>query len=241
MTRSDPYCGPAPTLEAVLMQWNLDPLLLAVIAAGAVGLARVASPRASVIVTGLALLAFVSPLCAATVSLLSARSVHHLVVALMLAPALAMALRRFALSQLPGAAVAGLGFAGVMVLWHWPPAYAAAWDSHAFYWVMQAGLLAAATLWWHRIICDLHRPDTAIGAALAMAGISGVMGLIGAGLTFAPRLLFSEHLSRAPLMGLDPLTDQQLAGLVMWVPGAVPLGVAALVILWRSLLEDSPA
>jgi cytochrome c oxidase assembly factor CtaG len=50
-------------------------------------------------------------------------------------------------------------------------------------------------------------------------------------------------LGMAPF-GLTPAEDQQLAGLLMWIPGGLVHAVAALVLLARSLrertLEPSP-
>ena len=48
------------------------------------------------------------------------------------------------------------------------------------------------------------------------------MGLLGALLTFAPRLLYPAYTNRILLVGGDAIADQQLAGLVMWVPASVP-------------------
>jgi cytochrome c oxidase assembly factor CtaG len=36
-------------------------------------------------------------------------------------------------------------------------------------------------------------------------------------------------------IGLDPTTDQQLAGLIMWIPGGLVHGGAALALLYLSL------
>ena len=36
-------------------------------------------------------------------------------------------------------------------------------------------------------------------------------------------------------IGLDPTTDQQLAGLIMWIPGGVLHGAAALLLPYRWL------
>ena len=58
------------------------------------------------------------------------------------------------------------------------------------------------------------------------------MGFLGALLTFSPRPLYPALAGGAAEIGLDPLADQQLAGLRMWVPGCVPyLGGA----LWLTL------
>jgi len=45
------------------------------------------------------------------------------------------------------------------------------------------------------------------------------MGLLGAVLTFATHPLYLWHLTTTSPWGLTPLQDQQLAGVLMWVPG----------------------
>jgi putative membrane protein len=48
------------------------------------------------------------------------------------------------------------------------------------------------------------------------------MALLGALLTFAPKTLYAIH-AVAPLdWGFTPLGDQQLGGLIMWVPAGLP-------------------
>ena len=44
-------------------------------------------------------------------------------------------------------------------------------------------------------------------------------------------------------IGLDPATDQQLAGLLMWIPGGLAHGAAALILLhrWLNRREKSHA
>ncbi|MFN4099305.1 MAG: cytochrome c oxidase assembly protein [Pararhodobacter sp.] len=229
-----PYCGPAPVPSTLWGAWNLDAVALAVTFAplAALLLWRLKRVPAGLASFGLAL-AFISPLCALTVALFSARGLHHLVLLLGVAPALAAMLPR-----LPSQGWAGAGFALTSVflwLWHLPAVYTLAWNSAVFYWVMQAGFILSATLFWAGILRAEARAGDAIplGAAAQMLGLAGQMGLIGALLTFAPRPLYEQHLSLTPAFGLDPLADQQLAGLIMWVPGMLPLAVMAGLMLWR--------
>ncbi|MCI0754904.1 cytochrome c oxidase assembly protein [Roseomonas vastitatis] len=53
-------------------------------------------------------------------------------------------------------------------------------------------------------------------------------GQLGALLTFAPRVLYGVQTAQAGLWGLTPLEDQQLAGLVMWIPAGTVYAGAAL-------------
>ena len=83
------YCGPAPDPGAIWGRWNLDPLLLAALAALALGIGRSWAGLAAVAALAAA---FVSPLCALSAALFSARVVHHLLLVALAAPLIALAL-----------------------------------------------------------------------------------------------------------------------------------------------------
>jgi putative membrane protein len=225
------YCGPAPVPAELLARWNLDPWLLAALAAACAWrvVARRDRSRRQRRAFGAAwvvlLVAFVSPLCAATVALFSVRAVHHLLRVAAAAPLLALA------GVGRGAARPGgwplLAAMGVFYAWHLPPLYAAALDSPAVYWGMQLSLLGSATWFWAAVL-DARTPvHIALPALLATAAL---MGLLGALLTFAPRVLYAAHAVAPLAFGIEPLDDQRLAGLLMWVPGLLPyLALAGLV------------
>lgn len=207
------YCGAAPVPETALGAWNFDPFLLFALTALLILMRRDARGVAAMAVLTLA---FVSPLCALSVALFSARVVHHLLLVLVAAPLLAAAL--------PGRA--GRGSAAVwfllstaaLWLWHVPAAYDFALRDMAVYWVMQVTLLGSAIGFWRAVLGQ----EPGFHALLwALAGLIQ-MGLLGALLTFAPQALYAAH-AVAPLSwGLTPLGDQQLGGLIMWVPAMLP-------------------
>lgn len=64
-------------------------------------------------------------------------------------------------------------------------------------------------------------------------------GLLGALLTFAPVPLYDLDPAGPASWGLSPLQDQQLVGLVMWVPGGMAYLLASLglVAAWLKALE----
>ena len=234
-----PYCGPAPSPEAVWTAWNLAafPLLLSA-SPLLVALVRPEVRKGPAVLASAALfVAFVSPLCALTVALFAARGVHHLVLVLIAAPALALAWPR----GVPGARMAGfLGLSLFLWLWHLPAAYDLAWGSSLFYWLMQAGLIGSAWAFWSHVFRGAGAWERVSGVGLILA-LAGQMGLIGAILSFAPRILYPHHLASAPAYGLDALADQQLAGLVMWVPGMLPLALLGVVLLRRGWREVAQA
>ena len=212
-----PYCGPAPPPEGLLAAWNLDPVLLATLALAAFALRR-EGPAAK---AGLAVLAlaYVSPLCALSAGLFSARAVHHLVIVFAAAPLLAVVLRGLRVPLIP----ALLAHIAVFWLWHLPAAYEAALSSDLVYWAGQIALLGSAAALWRA----LGEPDSPLPTAFfAIAAMVMQMGMLGAVLTFAPRALYAPHYLTTAQYGLGVLADQQLAGLAMWV-GSLPLTFAA--------------
>lgn len=207
------------------------------------------------------LLALVSPLDAAAEALFSAHMVQHLILIAVAAPLLVLGepllplLWAFAphvrrrvgrwwvrATVLP--AVAGVLTApalvwvlhvGALCAWHLPGPYDLALRHPAVHAVEHATFLATATLFWWAVLQRTGRRRLSYGAAvLYVTAASAVMGGLGAILTFARRPWYQGHLATTAPWGLMPLADQQLAGLIMWVPaGVVYLGAAlAMFVEW---------
>ncbi len=233
-----PYCGSAPTPADVLWAWNGDLWLIAVfgvlsgLGGWHLGAAERARQGAFAVAVVAAVVAFISPLCALTVALFSARSLHHLVVMSVLAPALALAIP---LLRVPVAA-SFLALSAALWLWHVPAVYSSAWDSASIYWMMQLALLLPSWAFWSMVA---HGRTT--GAVIWLIPLVGQMGLLGALLTFAGRPFYLEHLATSERFGRTALQDQQLAGLVMWVPGMVPIAILAAILAWRVLMSGARA
>jgi putative membrane protein len=205
-----PYCGAAPLPADVLLRWNFDPLPIAVTAALFFFLrARGANLMPLLPAGTLALLLFVSPLCAMASALFSVRVIHHVVLTAAVAPLIALAMPRGG----RGLTAWTLAHTAIFWAWHAPAAYAFALSSDAAYWLMELSLLGSALGFWRAI--RAAPPPAAIGALLVTMV---QMGLLGALLTFAATPLYDAVTTLA--WGLTPVEDQQLAGLIMWVPGA---------------------
>lgn len=237
-----PYCGAAPLPADLIGRWNFDPLLLLVIGAAVIGwqltIGRSQPQRARPFYAALALtlVLFVSPFCALTSALFSARVVHHVLLAAALAPLLALSFPRTILVR-AGPLAAWTG-AQALVFWAWhaPPLYAAALSSNAVYWLMQLSILGTAFGFWTAV-----RRSAAPSAVAALLVSLVQMGLLGALITFAASPLYSPHFATTGPWGLSVLEDQQLAGLVMWAPAAGFYLAAALVIASRWLKSESRA
>lgn len=210
------YCGAAPDPARLALAWNLDPLLLAALALAAWALRR--SPAGLGAVAVLAV-AFVSPLCALSTALFSARVLHHVLLVAVAAPLLAIARPGWAVGRAAGGIA--LPFAvstAVLWAWHLPAAYDLALNDIAVYWAMQLSLLASFTAFWRAVL----RPRAVHEAVLGVVAGMMQMSFLGAILTFAPAPLYAAHALHPFDWGLTPLRDQQLGGLIMWVPAMLP-------------------
>jgi putative membrane protein len=233
------YCGPAATPDDLWARWNLDPLLLAGLVALAVviGRDRAADARAGWWAIALLAVIFVSPLCALASALFAARVLHHVLLIAGAAPLLALAFPLRRVGSPPLAVLVG-AHAIILWLWHAPGPYAFGLATVTAYWLMQGSLLGSAWLLWRAILA----PTTPPGAALvALVATIGQMGLLGALIVFAPQPLYAAHFASATAWGLSPLADQQLAGLLMWVPAMLPYLWMGLWLAWFSLRPGAEA
>ncbi|MGD9614559.1 MAG: cytochrome c oxidase assembly protein [Alphaproteobacteria bacterium] len=246
----DPYCGTAPLPQDLIGRWNLDPVLLVAMAAAAalhlLALFQSGEFRRKewFFAAGWLLLSalFISPLCALSSALFSVRVAHHVILIALIAPIFLLSLpdRWRALPFRSGAPAvfAFIIHTSVVWFWHAPSAYTFALSSDFAFWVMQLSLAGSALVLW---LCVLS-PGVPLGSSMAvLLGSVMQMGLLGALITFAPRPLYPSHLLTTEPFGLSALADQQLAGLIMWVPAVVPYLAAALVLFGLRLARpDCP-
>jgi len=160
--------------------------------------------------------AFVSPLCALSAALFSARVVHHVLLVAVAAPLLAMV---WPLRRLRPMLPAFLIFTAILWGWHLPAAYDLALGNYAAYWLMQGSLLGSAVVFWRVVLGRVQAPGRAL--PFILAGFMQ-MAFLGALLTFAPDVLYGIHQVAPMAWGFSPLADQQLGGLIMWVPAGLP-------------------
>lgn len=132
---------------------------------------------------------------------------------------LALARRPLACAALHGAAI---------WFWHAPAAYTAALLDPALHLAEHASFTGSALLFWQAVLGAGRARVAAAGLALLLTLMH--TGLLGALLTFAREPLYLRE-SRE-------LWDQQLAGLVMWVPGGAAY-LAAAAVLARRLLAPA--
>ncbi|MGE5188443.1 MAG: cytochrome c oxidase assembly protein [Gemmatimonadota bacterium] len=183
------------------------------------------------------LLALVSPLDRlADRYLFSAHMLQHMLLVLaaapllvagspgwMLAPLLAKKWIRPAAAALSGPVPGFLVFNGTFLLWHLPALYDFALESEGWHAFMHLSFLAAAVVgWWPVLgrVPELRRLATP-SKILYLAVSCAPMVLLSAVLVFSPGVLYASYGSAPRVFGLSPLADQQLGGLLMWIPGGL--------------------
>ena len=137
--------------------------------------------------------------------------------------------KRKAFAVFAGITAATLLQTGVMWAWHAPQAMQSALTNDLAHYAMHGSFLAAGLFFWWALLHSLRNNAAGFGAgAIALVGTMAQMGLLSALLTFSPLPRYPWYFERSGALGLTPLEDQQLAGLIMWVPGAVPYLIGAL-------------
>lgn len=237
------YCGAPPFPGELLHRFNLDPVLIATLVLMTLAhcvLVRGRRARSYALCGWLiAAAAFISPLCALSVSLFSARIAQHMILLLIAAPLIALAWPK-PLSAHSGwtAWIAAAAFFIALWFWHMPAPYDATFSSSFVYWLMHVTLFGSGIALWREL---LHHRRSHTGEILLVSMLSSMqMGLLGALLTLAARPLFLAHLSTSAAWGYTPLQDQQLGGILMWVPGIVLflwVGLRAIQRVWSNLEE----
>lgn len=228
----------------------------------------VVSTRATLFVVGYATLvvALVSPLHALGEQLFSVHMVQHLLLTLVAAPLLLMSNSmpvllwalppsdRAALGRLvgrPGPAqsvlrlatrplIAWWLFVGTQWLWHTPAAYQWALESRWAHYVEHLSFFGTAIIFWWPVIGAAPLPSRlGYPARMAYTFLGWLPNsILGAGISLARAPLYPAYVTTSTALGVDAYVDQQLAGLIMWVPGDVVFAVVLLLMVVAYLRRE---
>jgi len=122
-------------------------------------------------------------------------------------------------------------------IWHVPPLYDAALAHEGVHIIQHLCFFGTAALFWWGIVHG-RQGRTGYGAAVVYLFVTAVHGgVLGALLTVSPRVWYAPYLAHHPA-GLTSLEDQQLAGLLMWVPAGLAFTAGAL-FLFAAWLRQS--
>jgi cytochrome c oxidase assembly factor CtaG len=126
----------------------------------------------------------------------------------------------------------------VVWLWHVPAFYDAALRSEAVHVVQHATFVGTAVLFWWGLIYGRYG-RAAYGASALFVFITMVhTGALGALFALSTSSYYPLYRERASKAGIDPIVDQQLAGLYMWIPSGIVLTLFALALMHAWLSES---
>jgi putative membrane protein len=137
-----------------------------------------------------------------------------------------------------GAWIATLLQAAALWLWHLPALFDRALAAQGWHVAQHVSFVVTALLFWTAVTRRgvLHG-GAAILCLFATAAVSGALGALMA-LSGSPWYAAYAALDMKPF-GLSPSQDQQLAGVLMWVPGGLVHLFAASMLLARLLRESA--
>lgn len=124
-------------------------------------------------------------------------------------------------------------FNGVFTLYHFPTFYNASLASELLHALMHLVFLATAVIAWWPVMSPLaDLPRLSYPLQLLYLGAQSVLCQpVGAIITLAPEPLYTPYATAPRIIGLSPVEDQQIGGLMMWV-GAVLLYFCFLTIVF---------
>ena len=123
-------------------------------------------------------------------------------------------------------------------LWHAPVLFIATLHSDLIHAAQHISFLGSALLFWWALL-ENHGGRLGYGGAILYVFTTAIhTSLFGAWLTFSERVWYTPYLATAPAWHLTALQDQQLGGLIMWIPAGTLLTVIGLGLLVKYLAES---
>ena len=112
-------------------------------------------------------------------------------------------------------------FSVTIAAWHLPPMYNTAMALHWVHIIQHLMFMAVAVLMWWPLMSPLPElPRLSYPAQLLYCFLLGIpMSIIAISITYARDALYPAYASAPRMWGLDPMEDQLLGGLIMWIPG----------------------
>jgi putative membrane protein len=134
--------------------------------------------------------------------------------------------------------------AAVMWLWHAPSLFDRALESSGWHIAQHASFFVSSLIFWWAMIHPRGRGAGYGLSAACLFATSLIGGALGALMSFSASPWYADYAAMGMSgIGLDPIDDQRLAGLIMWIPGGLVHGLAALVLFykWLKFSEGSHA
>ncbi|MFT0167705.1 cytochrome c oxidase assembly protein [Paraburkholderia mimosarum] len=119
--------------------------------------------------------------------------------------------------------------------WHAPKLFEAALRNSAVHSLQHASFFVTSLLFWWSVFGEGAHRHTGGPAMLSLFTTMVHTSALGALIALSPGLWYPSYIETCSALGVDPLHDQQLGGLIMWVPGAAAYLIGGLTIAGRWL------
>jgi putative membrane protein len=115
--------------------------------------------------------------------------------------------------------------------WHLPVLFQATLTSDLVHSAQHISFLGSALLFWWAVLRG-REGHMGYGKSVVYIFTTAVhTSILGALLTFSPMLWYPAYAKTTSAWGLTPLEDQQLGGLIMWVPAGITYVIAGLALM----------
>ena len=190
--------------------------------------------------------------------LFSAHMVQHLLLTLLVPPLLIAGtpgwMLRPALGSRPVAAIARFltspkvcfaTFNVVLAAWHVPDLYNTAMANHSVHILQHLMFMASAVMLWWPVLSPLPElPRLSYPMQMLYLFLATLpMSVVAVYITYSSSLLYPAYAAAPRILGILPLDDQLIGGLIMWIPGGLLFFAVISVIYfrWQASGEDSVA
>ena len=128
-------------------------------------------------------------------------------------------------------------------IWHLPRLYDAALQSEPIHAAQHLSFLLTAMLFWNCVLAPRTRATSLGKGVFFVFATAAHTAVLGAMIALAHSPLYAFYQTATPRHGVSVLEDQQLAGLIMWVPAGLlyTLAGVALLIAWLKQMESRNA
>jgi cytochrome c oxidase assembly factor CtaG len=124
----------------------------------------------------------------------------------------------------------------VMWAWHAPPLFDRALDNFGWHVAQHACFFLSSLLFWWAMLHPRGRAGSYGVSAACLFATSLMGGALGAMMSFSSSPWYADYAAMGMTgIGLDAVDDQRLAGLIMWIPGGLVHGLAALLLFYKWL------
>ncbi len=183
--------------------------------------------------------------------LFSAHMLQHLLITLVVPPLLLVGTPGWLLSPLfarPGIlrlaklltrpVVAGALYSLTIIVWHLVPMYDLMMRNHEVHIATHLLFLVTSTImWWPVLSPSAEVPRASPGVRMLYLFLVGIpMQIVAAPISLASSVLYTWYAEAPRTWGISALQDQQIGGLMMWVPGGLYLwgAIAIVFFVWSS-------